>query len=402
LGFTKYGVGLVSALLVSGIASAPAQAHASAPAGSPQAETNDTSDTTDTTDSSNGTCTPLKATHTRLIGADGQTVSGSDFAAVGVQTAKELTYTLPDGATMSTIIPPAGFLPQNSTPETARAFGFDVPDEPDGPALTSAMQETYKDYKFTVPSVPCIGTQPISSPLQPATADATAGVDNSAETDPTFAVNSGNWGGFVANGHSNYVQVYDDQNIPTYQSNCGSASQTLVGTWIGLGGLNSSKLIQQGFASGSSSTAITGARLWYEYLNSSHPNPPVYIGSTTRTGDIISESMTYSAGNVTFHWYDRSNGQAWSDVHVSGLTSYYDGTTADFISERPAGFKLRSFTPYQGFDGSGAKYASTYKDLFSLPNTEVRLINASKDKMMSSTRVGSSTKAFRQTHLLCS
>jgi hypothetical protein len=212
LGFTKFGVVVASALLVSGIAPAAAQAHPLALAGSPQA------DTTDTTDNTNGTCTPLKATHTRLIGADGLTVAESDLAAVRGLSAKELTYTLPDGATMSTIIPPAGFLPQNSTPETARAFGFDVPDEPNGPALTSAMQEKFKDYKTTVPSVPCIGAQPISSPLQPAATGVKATVDNSEETDPSFAVNSGNWGGFVAKGHSNYVQVHDDQNMALARS----------------------------------------------------------------------------------------------------------------------------------------------------------------------------------------
>jgi hypothetical protein len=399
LRFIKFGVGLASALLVSVIAPAAAQAHALAPADSPQAETNDT---TDTTDNTNGTCTPLKATHTRLIGADGQTVSESDFAAAQGQAAKEVTYTLPDGATMSTIIPPAGFLPQNSTPETARAFGFDVPGEPNGPALTSALQGKFKDYTSTVPSVPCIGAQPISSPMQPAAAGVEAKTDNSEESDPSFAVNSGNWGGFVAKGHSNYVQVYDDQNIPTYNTSCGGPGHDLVGSWIGLGGLNSQKLIQQGFASGSSASATNGAHLWYEYLNAQHPNPPVYIGSTTRTGDVISESMSYSAGTVTFHWYDRSNGQAWSDVRVSGLSSYYDGTTADFISEKPSGFKLRDFTPYQGFNGSGAKYGSTYANLFALPNTEVRLVNQSGGKLLSSTRVSSNNHAFTQKALLCS
>jgi len=139
-----------------------------------------------------------------------------------------------------------------------------------------------------------------------------------------------------------------------------------------------------------------------EYLNAQHPNPPVYIGSTTRTGDVISESMTYSGGRVTFHWYDRTNGQAWSDVHVSGLSSYYDGTTADFISERPGGFKLRYFTPYQGFNGSGAKYGSTYANLFALSNTEVRLVNQSGDVLMRSTRKPSTNHAFTQDALLCS
>ncbi|QIY70942.1 G1 family glutamic endopeptidase [Streptomyces sp. RLB1-33] len=58
---------------------------------------------------------------------------------------------------------------------------------------------------------------------------------------------SGNWGGYVATGHSNYNEVYNDQNIPTYYASCGSNSTAVAAPWIGVGGYHSGKLIQQGF-----------------------------------------------------------------------------------------------------------------------------------------------------------
>jgi hypothetical protein len=212
----------------------------------------------------------------------------------------------------------------------------------------------------------------------------------------------------MGTGHSNYNEVYDDQNIPTYYTTCGANTASLAAPWIGLGGWNSGKLIQQGFASGSSSTqsgpgtATQGASLWFEYLNAAHENPPVYIGRTTKTNHVISQYMTYTAGKVVFHWYDRTAGSGWSPVTVGSLSSYYDGTTADFITEKPYGFKLRKFSR-QTLSAAGARYASTSKNLFSLPNTEVRLTTngvSSGATMFTDTR--SSTSAFYQTWKRCS
>jgi hypothetical protein len=325
-------------------------------------------------------CKTVSATQTRLIGADGKTVSPLAAQAVRAAAGKELTYRLPGGATMSTIVPPQGFRPQTAAPATARAYGFNAPDDP---KALSAWRAKYKGYRETTPSVPCLGP--------------------SLKSSPRFTAYSKLWGGYIATGHSNYNEVYDDQNIPTYYTSCGSNSTTLAGPWIGVGGYNSGKLIQQGFASGSSVGSTTqGASLWYEYLNDAHLNPPVYIGHTTKTGHVISQYMTYSSGKVVFHWYDRTAGSGWSPVTVSGLSGYYDGTTADYITERPIGFKLRKFSR-QTFSSAGARYGSTFKDLFKLPATEIRLTtNGSSSGAALYTNTRSSSSAFYQTWKRCS
>lgn len=99
-------------------------------------------------------CTPLKPTRTRLVDANGRTVSPAASIAVRKLAATEQSYTVPSGETMTTIIPPVGFLPQEAAPATARAFGFDAPDDP---IALAAWRAQYRDYRGSIPSMPCIG-----------------------------------------------------------------------------------------------------------------------------------------------------------------------------------------------------------------------------------------------------
>jgi hypothetical protein len=272
-------------------------------------------------------------------------------------------------------------LPQSATPAVARAFGFDAPD---APVALAGWRARYSGYRGTIPSEPCAASGPTA-----------------VRTDYNR-----NWGGYLANGHSNYNYVYDDQNIPTYYTTCGSTSSAVAAHWIGLGGAYSKSLIQQGFDAGSSPTATNGARLWFDYVNNGNPNNPlVYIGATTGIGDVISEYLTYStpsSGTAAFHWYDRTTGFQWSPVTKTSLSGYYSGTSADFITERIAGFPLRKFSRIT-FSAAGARYGTTFANLFSLPTVEQRLTTtgaSTAPAMITDTKSG--TSAFYQTWDRCS
>ena len=54
-----------------------------------------------------------------------------------------------------------------------------------------------------------------------------------------------------------------------------------------------------------------------------------------------------------FHRYDSTVGIGWTPVTVSGLSDYYDSTSADFVSERPFGYLLSNFSR-ETFTGAGA------------------------------------------------
>ena len=337
-------------------------------------------------------CTPLPLVGTRLISPAGGTLASNASASAIASAATERVYALPDGSTMSTIAPPQGFLPQKAAPATARAFGWDAPTDP---AALAAWRARYSGYQQTFWSVPCTtGAASWHHALSG------SGTSQTRDLRITY---SDLWGGYVATGHSNYVEAYDDQNIPTYTITCGSASTSLASHWIGLGGYNTGRLIQQGFDSGSSSTATNGARLWYEYLNPTHQNPLVYIGSSTRTGDVISQYMTYStasSGTAAFHWYDRTISSGWSPVTKTSLSGYYDGTTSDYITEWPYPY-LRKFSR-ETFSAAGAAYGSTFADLFNLSTTEVRMTtNGTSSGATMVTDTHSSSSAFYQDWQRC-
>ena len=107
-----------------------------------------------------GGCTRLEPTRVRLVSADGRTVPPTAPAAVKERAATELFYAMPGGLVASTIIPPAGFLPQDAEPATARAFGFDAPDDPLALAVWRAR---YRGMRRIIPSVPCLAHRSGSS-----------------------------------------------------------------------------------------------------------------------------------------------------------------------------------------------------------------------------------------------
>jgi hypothetical protein len=145
--------------------------------------------------------------------------------------------------------------------------------------------------------------------------------------------------------------------------------------------------------------------MWYEYLNSAHQNLPVFFpgGSTTRTGDTISMYITYSGGTATFHWYDRTTGTGWNPVSQPNLSSYYDGSTAEWINEWPhSAYNLRKFSQ-QTFSAGGAEWGTTFADIFNLPLTHAQLTtNGASSGAAMISDFKSSSSSFYQNWLRCS
>jgi hypothetical protein len=349
------GAVAVTAVLMAGLMTSPAQAD-----NGPGAVTGAASTATI------GDCTPEPLIATRYVGADGNAVSPQAFAVK--------SYLLADGNTMSTTIPPALFRPQTASVSTARAFGFDAPTDP---AALKAWRARYAGYQQTIESIPC-----------------------TVKDGPRWGTSySSNWSGTVATGHI-YNEVYDDQNIPTYSAACGSSTSSLVGHWIGEGGYTGGGLVQQGFSP--PATVSNGSRMWFEYLNANGGIAPDYIGTDDHTGNVISMYMTFDGNTAVFHWYDRTAGSGWSPTTVSGLSAYADRSTAEFISERPNGYNLRHFST-ESFTAAGAKYGSTYVDLGNLPHDNTILTSngaSSGHKLITNGALGQT--AFSQTWNACS
>jgi hypothetical protein len=343
---------------------------------------------TASTPSQNQSCTPLPLAASTYIAADGSTLPDTAKDADRGAAANKRVYLLPDGMTTSMIIPPVGFNPATASPATAKAFGFDD------------QEKNYSGYRGTIASAPCA-----SHVVHSVRELSTQGTDG-----PTHTVyGSSNWGGYVAKGYSNYNEVYDSQQIPTYLATCGSDYNTDTSPWIGLGGFYGSNdgLLQQGWDSGWEYGALNGAHFWYEYEKGNSNNGSIYIGSDQNAGDVISQYMTYStanSGTTVFHWYNQTTGYRWPAQTVTGSAYFYTGNAADFITERPGGVQpLRQFTT-QYFTGAGAFHGSTASNLFNLPYDYAKLTTDGTDsgaKLIYSTIETGSSSAFHQDFAQC-
>lgn len=324
----------------------------------------------------NGSCRPLPVVSKKLVQPNGAALrvgqaNQRQRATSGVRT----TYRQPDGSTVWTVTPPTGFKPQTASVRTDRAFGFEPPQ---AGARLAAWRKQAAQWTGTNPSVPCVDPHaPRNYPVW-------------------NSVNSG-WSGFVAIKHRGYHQVSANARIPRWGTRCGANVNTSTSAWVGLGGAWSKRLIQEGFAAGSSQRRTLGGRMWYELLNRYHANNPVYIGSTRRTGDAIALNMSYHGGTVVFHWYDRTTHRRWAPVHLHGKKSYYDGKTAEWVVEKSNGFRLRHFTRLNMWNAK-ASYGRHHVRLFHLPHGVANLRNSSGQTLIAKRRtgVGSFRSYFRR------
>lgn len=190
---------------------------------------------------------------------------------------------------------------------------------------------------------------------------------------------------------------------PTIQSNCNS--NTYESTWVGLGGnIGSSSLVQTGTAMNTKN----GGRnyyAWYEYLSANHPNPEiVFTRVTVRPGDRIHCYCSFQRSNNKFNAYIANNTNGTSQAVIVNISAseYYDGTSAEFINERPylsngTSTWLAPLTKYGTTNWTNCQVfrtTSTWTNLGSLSSTRVIMTNGSRTL---ATPSGLSGKTFTST-----
>lgn len=111
--------------------------------------------------------------------------------------------------------------------------------------------------------------------------------------------------------------------------------------WVGIGGENmpghsTNGLMQAGTSATTSGTTETSTYAWWEIVPL---NTEQKITSLTiHPGDTIYTDISYVPSNGgTFSWYieDETTGKAIPVGKAIGVAGYYDGTEADWITERP-------------------------------------------------------------------
>lgn len=262
-------------------------------------------------------------------------------------------YVYQIGGTQLTFpVPPPGFSPVSATNAQLREYG--MPPRPiTAPGLASwtRMMATYR--RTPVPDIEVM-TKAWDPSAQPTTSS------------PVGAASNSHWSGWL--GDSNYqefVAAQANYTQPTAENtSCTNSDET---TWVGLGGWNSQKLVQDGTwsptSSGTPCSSGSNYCAWYEYLNGTLGISATILSNVdVRAGNSIHSYVAYETSNGLIDYYvaDNSTG-TYQALEVAGVgTTYYDGSSADFIAERPD--VNGSFTPlerFTTFSFSGAEGETT-------------------------------------------
>jgi hypothetical protein len=306
-------------------------------------------------------------------------------------------FSMPDGSTATFPVPPAGFDPLHASDAQLAEYGFQPRPAADSVAYAS-WAESMASYRST--PVPVIALGPtISAPHRQTTS---GGFIQS------------NWGGWIANwgaGTTHYVATEMDFTEPTASSTtCSGAS---MATWTGLGGYNTSKLVQDGVeipTNGLSlcSSKASGYCAWYEYLNASTNHGPTIMSQVTiHSGDNMHLYSVYSSslGRINFYVADNTTGTSQSVIITGVGTSYYDGSSGDFIgAEAASGTPLKHFGNFSTRNGYAENTAGNWTTISSAQHpTKSTLINIFNGDVLATTgNLNSSGTGFSMSWLRCS
>ncbi len=176
-------------------------------------------------------------------------------------------------------------------------------------------------YKSAAPPVACEGAVPPS-------------LDNTGASVKYATRYTKNWSGYSAESvaHHRFVAVRGTFYEPYGNSYPSCKSNALAANWVGLGGQNSSSLIQTG--TGVATNDVHTA--WWAILAGSYYYQMNYPELVFQAGSYMEFYAGYNLSEEKAYFYleNGSTGQTIPVVTSIG-TQFYDGSTAESITERP-------------------------------------------------------------------
>lgn len=237
-----------------------------------------------------------------------------------------------EGETYTIGQPPPGFRPEEASDEELERYSFPPrPTDVGGKGWTEESLSEWEDlvsgYKEAAPPVACEGP---SAPY-------------STNGDPIeYALNSNDWAGHMqkpifSNPEERAVATIGHFYEPSGNAYASCKSNALVSNWMGLGGWGTGRLIQAGTGTATNNQHTA----WWEAISPGESLPPQYYPALIFGP---SSYMGFYAGynrallRADFYLSNESTGQV---IPVSaGLgEKYYDGSSAEAITERPGNEK---------------------------------------------------------------
>ncbi|MCL4474290.1 MAG: hypothetical protein M1455_10200 [Actinobacteria bacterium] len=239
---------------------------------------------------------------------------------------KIYTYSL-DGNLVREPTPPAGWNPVTASDDEIKQYG-PLYQRPSDPAKLQEWSAKMSLIKFT------------GKPSQMCKTNKQAGLTNEYNDFP--------WAGGMTvdgtkDGHTFYWAT-DKWYQTAFDPSCGyDPTNSGYATWAGLGGANQNRLIQAGTEAAWDS--IYGIFPWWEVIDPNHDSNMVKWAEDVISGgdDVEADAYYDASGNViNMAVWDWTKGYNWYvqiyNQYAGDPTYYYwDGSTADFVTESPHG-----------------------------------------------------------------
>jgi hypothetical protein len=227
------------------------------------------------------------------------------------------------------------------------------------------------------PAVPGQPTAPVAP--QPAPLPAAPGAQNVSH----------NWSGYAATAGQTYTGVSATWTVPQLAPN-GAAG--VGATWVGIGGVNSSDLIQAGTQDVASGTGQAQFQAWIEML----PQPSRQVPLTVAPGDSVTVSIT-EQGAGTGTWLIAFKNNTSGQTYQTTVQYASSQSSAEWVEEAPSGpngiVPLDNFGSVS-FSGASAIVNGQTVNLAQAGAQPITMLNASSQPLAVPSAVGSDGSSF--------
>ncbi|MHB1504788.1 MAG: G1 family glutamic endopeptidase [Acidimicrobiales bacterium] len=251
-------------------------------------------------------------------------------------------YDFTNGRRLRVVVPPSGFDPTTASAHQLQEYGF--PPRPGQSSTARSWQHAMASYRYTTsPSAES------AARFANATSSGAMVAPSTVTPGSTSDTTNSHWGGYIAGNQAaytpTYVAVQGAFMTPSFtpDSCTNSEGNWTAGTfWTGLGGWVSNSLIQQGltWCFGGYMSSSPGWQAFGEAIDNNSNPPGPLCGQTlfVSPGDTTYMNMSYEQSSETAYFYleNEATGQSAScSMYLGNSNGYYDGSTADWISEQP-------------------------------------------------------------------
>jgi hypothetical protein len=252
------------------------------------------------------------------------------------------------------------------------------------PKVTTVVVTTPQS---TTPTPTTVTTTPTSSvnTLTPAPPASTPQGSSNSYT-------STNWSGYLATG-GNYTAISSSWVVPSVTGN--GSSTTGDGTWVGIGGVSSSDLIQVGTTNFVSASGQVTTSAFYEMLPDT---ARTILTMTVSAGDSISASLIETSSGI---WSVSITDNTTSQTYSTSVSYASTNSSAEWIEEDPS-YSSGSQVPFDefgsvNFSGASVTSATVVSNLTQSNASPITLENTSGQTLASPSSIGTGGANFTVT-----